>query len=271
VDSIMNAAIQFAGSSHKLKKPYSNFICTFRFFLKPSHFQEKSDRFRVACIFVSGCGRGFLILGLVVVVVLFLVFRLGVVFAGPAKFAAVGRERGKHHINASTHHFWLGFHSGHGGEIGFHPLHKGVTKFLVSHFTSAKLKLGLHLVAFIEKFLGPADLRHVIVIVDIDPEFDFLEFAGGGFLVFFLLGDFVTVFTEIDDAADRGNGIGSDFDEVEAFLLSAFDGVGELKDAKLLVGGCHDDAHFSSAYAAIDTGWLLYGAISLENDRRLRR
>ena len=173
-------------------------------------------------------------------VVVFLVFRVlvfqfEIVFGGPTKFATVRGERGEHHINATSHHFWFSLHGGHRGQIGFDALHQFITQFLVCHFASTKLQLSFNFVSLIEKFLGSANLRHVIVVIDIDPKFNFLEFAGGRLFVFFLLGDFITIYAEIDDTTNRWNGIGSDLDEVESGLLSQFDGVGKLKNAKLLI------------------------------------
>lgn len=63
------------------------------------------------------------------------------------------------------------------------------------------------------------DFRQIIVLVDVDAEFDFLELARDVFALFFLLGKFVAEFAEIDDAANGRLGVRGDFDEIAAERL----------------------------------------------------
>ena len=47
-----------------------------------------------------------------------------------------------------------------------------------------------------------SDFRQVIMVVDVDPKFDFLQLGSGRLLVLLLLRDVVTELSEIDDLAD---------------------------------------------------------------------
>jgi hypothetical protein len=69
-----------------------------------------------------------------------------------------------------------------------------------------------------------------------------------GFL--FLLGQFVAVFAEIHEAADRRHGVGRNFHEVHAVLAREVDGVGQRHDAELLPSP--DDPDFAGADFAVD-------------------
>ena len=128
----------------------------------------------------------------------------------------------------------------------------------MGHLASAELQLHLQLVALVEELLGVADLGQVIVIVDVDPEFDLFDFARVGFFVFLLLGQFVAVFAEVHDAADRRIGVRRDFDEVEAQFLSFPQGVGQFHHAQLLAGRTIDHPHLAGTDTVVhpDRGWL---------------
>ena len=64
------------------------------------------------------------------------------------------------------------------------------------------------------------------MVVDVDPEFDFLQFGSGRLLVFLLFRDVVTEFSEIDDLADRGVGGRGHFHQVETHALGPLNGLG---------------------------------------------
>ena len=140
----------------------------------------------------------------------------------------------------------------HRGEVFFDPQHDRHAKLLVGHLAAAELKLHLQLVALVEELLGVANFRHVIVTVDVDPEFDLFDFAGMGFLVLFLLGQLVTVFAEVDDAADRRVGIGCHLDQIEPQFLRPAQRIGQFQHPELLVGRAVDDANLAGADAMVD-------------------
>jgi hypothetical protein len=110
-------------------------------------------------------------------------------------------------------------------------------KFLVRHFSAAKLQLDAHFVSPVQKFFAVPDFRQVIVIVDVNAELDFLELRAGRPFVFVVLGKVVTEFSERDDFADRRIGRRRNFDKVEPAILSFAQGVGQLHDAELLAAG----------------------------------
>ena len=59
------------------------------------------------------------------------------------------------------------------GQIVAHFPDQVGAKFLVRHFAAAKLQLHADLVAAIQEFFGVPYLRHIIVLVDVNAEFDF--------------------------------------------------------------------------------------------------
>ena len=97
-----------------------------------------------------------------------------------------------------------------------------------------------------------ADFGQVIVAVDVDPEFDLFDFAGMGLFVLFLLGQLVTVFAEVDDAADRRVGIGRHLDQIEPQFLRPAQRIGQFQNPELLVGRAVDDANLAGADAMVD-------------------
>ena len=156
---------------------------------------------------------------------------------------------------------------GHGIEIHFDTLHDGHTQLLVSHFASTKLQLDFDFVALVEEFLGMLDLGHVVVLVDVDAKFHLFEFGGMGFFVLLLLGQLVTVFTEIDDAADGRFRIRRNFNKVEPHFFRAAKRVLQFEDAELFVRSPVDDAHLAGADAVIDPdGGRLWSAIKSQAD-----
>jgi hypothetical protein len=87
------------------------------------------------------------------------------------------------------------------------------------HLAATELQLHPDFVSPIKKFFTVPDFRQVIVIVDVYAKLNFLQFRARGFFFFFLLGNAVTEFAEIDDFADwrlRGR---RDFDEIQSEAL----------------------------------------------------
>jgi len=175
-----------------------------------------------------------------------------------AAFALGDRERRKGHADALADELGLHLDMGHRGEVALDALHEGHAQLLVRHLAATELEVNLELVALVQEALGAADLREIVVVVNIDPEFDFLELAGGVFLLLVLLGQLVAVLAEINNSADWGNGVGGDLDEVEPQALCFPQCIRQLHHAKLLIGGPEDDAHLARPYAAVDSNrlWL---------------
>jgi hypothetical protein len=94
----------------------------------------------------------------------------------------------------------------------------------VGHFPAAELELDADLVATVEKFFAVADLGQIIVIVDVDPELDFLQLRAGRSFV-------LAKFSECDDFTDWRVGSRRDLDQIEIQTLSFAQGIGELHDA----------------------------------------
>jgi len=88
------------------------------------------------------------------------------------------------------------------------------------------LQLNTHLVAAIQKFFGVPDFGHVIMLVDVNAELDFLQFRPGRLFIFGMFGNVVSELSEIDNLAHRRIRRGRDFDQILAETLSFTQGVG---------------------------------------------
>ena len=94
------------------------------------------------------------------------------------------------------------------------------------------------------KSSGAGDLRHVVVIGDVDPKFDLFDpasFWAGAFLLLF--GDVVFVFPVVDDLTDRGIDIGDDLDKGETLRFCEFQRLVGLHDPELFVRSAIDNAN----------------------------
>src|ERR1700736_1525749 len=110
-------------------------------------------------------------------------------------------------------------------------LHELHAEFLVGHLTAAELQLHPDLVATVKKLFAMADLRQVIVIVDVYPELDFLELGAGRFFVLILLGYVVAKLSESDNFTNWGVCGRCDFNHIESQSLSFAQGIRKLHDA----------------------------------------
>ena len=93
------------------------------------------------------------------------------------------------------------------------------------HFPAAKLQLHPDFVAPIEKFFAMPDFRKVIVLVDVNPKLDFLQFRTGRFLVLVMFRQIVTKLSERDDFANRRIGRGRNLDQIKSATLGLTQGV----------------------------------------------
>ena len=69
--------------------------------------------------------------------------------------------------------------------------------------------------------------------------------------ILFLLGEFVAKFANVNNAADRRNGVRGNFHEVHAVLAGEVQRIVQRKHAKL-VAVWSDHAHFAGANLAVD-------------------
>ena len=137
------------------------------------------------------------------------------------------------------------------------PVNNGVAELAVSHLTSLKTERGLHLVAFLQEADRLVAARLVIVVVDGDGEFNFLDgdhllpLARGTLALFLLVEEFAVVLY----AADGRDGSGRDFHKVEAAFTGDLQRFKRGKDAELLAL-LVDDANLAGADALIDADKL---------------
>ena len=141
-------------------------------------------------------------------------------------FPAVRRQRRQGHGDIATGDLRVGFHLRHAGKIVANFFYQMSPKLLVRHFAAAELQLNTHLVAAVQEFFGVPDFRHVIVLVDVNAELDFLQFRAGWLLIFRVFGNVVSELSEIDNLAHRRIRRGRDFDQILAESLSFTQGVG---------------------------------------------
>ena len=110
-----------------------------------------------------------------------------------------------------------------------------VAKVAVGHLAALEAQAGFDLVAFGEEADGLVLLGDVVVLVDVDREFDFLDdddlllFARGAIGLVFL----VEVLAVVLDLADGRDGVGRDLDEVEGTFAGHLEGVEGRHDAEL--------------------------------------
>ena len=88
------------------------------------------------------------------------------------------------------------------------------------HFAATKLQLHPHFISPIQEFFAVPDFRQIIVIVDVNPKFDFLQSRASWLFILGLLGNIVSELSKIDDFAHRRGGGWCDFDQIKAESLS---------------------------------------------------
>ena len=117
----------------------------------------------------------------------------------------------------------------------------------MGHLAPAELELHPHLVALVEKLFAVAQLRLVVMVIDVHTELDLLELGGGVPAGFVLFGRLVLELAVIDDPAHGGIGLRSDLDEVETDVLGMPQGVLQPHDTELLPGGPENHTHLARA------------------------
>lgn len=172
-------------------------------------------------------------------------------------------ERAHLHIDVTTRHLGLLIGMTHGDEIVFDLGSEGMAEFLVGHLAATELELDAHLVTFREEIFRVDDLDEVIVGINADAEFEFLQFATFLVLMSFLLVLFldVLVLAVIDNFAHWRFGAGGDFDEVETTLFGHAQSLLSRQHTVLLVGDSIHHAHLWRTDALIDTGLVSVAAV----------
>jgi hypothetical protein len=128
--------------------------------------------------------------------------------------------------------------------------------------------LHAHLVPAIQEFFGVPDFRHIIVLVDVNAELNFLQTRAGWLFVLRVFGNVVSEFSEIDNLAHRRIGGGRDFDQIESKSLRFAQGVVQPHNAELFARGSQNDPDFASANPAVYTNlWLQIRSISSTVER----
>lgn len=129
-----------------------------------------------------------------------------------------------------------------------------VSEFAVRHLTAAEAEARLDLVAFIQEAHRLILLRLIVMLVDGDGEFHFLD--GDNFLLFacgaLALFLFVEISAVVLNAADWRDGIGRDFNQIKAPFAGDFQSLVGRQDAELLTV-LIDDPDLAGADAVIDT------------------
>ncbi len=174
-----------------------------------------------------------------------------------ATFAARGRQGRERHGDVAAGDLRIHLDLRHPGEVFLHLVHQLHAEFLVRHLAAAELQLHADLVPLVEEGFAVAELGHVIVLVDVYPELDFLELRPAAFLLLLLLGEVVAELSKVDDFADGRVRRRRHFHQVHPDALRLAKGVGKFHDAELFAGSAHDDPDFASANPAVYTNlWL---------------
>ncbi len=105
------------------------------------------------------------------------------------------------------------------------------------HFPAPKLELHPNFVASIEEVFAVTDFRQVIVIVDVNAKFNFLQPRASGSFVLLVFGNVVAKFPERDDFANWRVCRRRNFDNIETETLGFAQGIRQFHDAELFAAG----------------------------------
>jgi len=145
------------------------------------------------------------------------------------------------------------FHYTHLADITDKAVDDVIAEIAVSHLAAAETKTRLDLVAALQKLDGLILFGLVVVLIHGDRELDFLDddnlllLLGGAFGLFLLVEKAAVVL----NAADRGNGVRRNLDEIEPALASDFERFERSKDSHLFAVFV-DHADFAGANAIVD-------------------
>jgi hypothetical protein len=146
------------------------------------------------------------------------------------------------------------------------PVDDGVAQLAMRHLAAAEAQTRLHLVAVVQKTDGLVLLGLVVVLVHSDRELDFLDgddllLLAGGSLALFLL---VEVAAVVLDAANGGDGVGTDFNQVKTAFAGDLQCLKGRQDPKLFAV-LVDDADLARANAIVNANKRL-GSSFVESD-----
>ncbi len=134
------------------------------------------------------------------------------------------------------------------------PVDDGVAELAVGHLAAAEAKAGLDFVALVKEAYGLILLGLVVVLVNGDGELDFLDdddllALAGGALALFLLVEITAV---VLNAADGGNCVGRNFDQIQSALAGNFQRLERRQNAELFAVFINY-ADFTRANTVVDT------------------
>src|SRR5260370_11656466 len=172
-------------------------------------------------------------------------------------FPAIRRQGRERHSDIAASDFRLCLHLRHTGEVIAYSLHQLQPKFLMCHFPAPKLELPPNFVASIKEVFAVTDFRQVIVIVDVNAKFNFLQLRAGGSFVLLVFGNVVAKFPECDDFANWRVCHRRNFDQIETETLSFAQSVRQFHDAELFAGGTQNNPDFAGANPTVYTKLLL--------------
>jgi hypothetical protein len=172
-------------------------------------------------------------------------FRLGL-----GHFFAPGGQDG---VEDSAFHARHEFDDSSAANVQDQAVNDFVAKLAVGHLAAAKAQAGLHLVTFGEEADGLILFGLVIMLVDGDGKFDFLDdddllaLACGAFALFLLVEKAAVIL----DSANGRDGGGGDFNEVETALARDFECLKGLENSQLFAVFVYD-ADFARANPIVD-------------------
>ena len=95
-------------------------------------------------------------------------------------------------------------------------------------------------------------LGFVIMSPDFYTKLNLFDFCVMLLAFFFLLGQFILIFSKISNMTDRRSSIGRNLDEIESIRFSLANGIFCFDDAELLASRTNDGTNFASANSFVD-------------------
>lgn len=171
----------------------------------------------------------------------------------------LGRE---HHGDLPAFHFWPLFNRRQLAQVLLDTIKQNTGNLLVRHFAPTKPQRNLDLIAFFKKAQYAAHLDLVVMVFRAGTKFYFLDFDL--LLLFAGLSQFLALLklelAIIHDLADRGIGIGRDFDQVQFCFGSTIKRIAGSNDTGLFTIFI-DESNFTCRDFVIDTRlvWITVG------------
>ena len=163
------------------------------------------------------------------------------------------RQRADHDVQVTPREFGWSVRLTVGGELTHEFLESLEPELFVGHFSSPETERGFDLHVLAQEIDRVVDLHFEVVGVDGGGELDLLHAIGVLVLfgLLFAFGEFIPVFAVVDQAADRGDRVGSNLNQIDLVRPSQVDGIAEWEYAQLLaVDADHTD--FTGADFPVD-------------------